>query len=103
MEDFLTAFATLFFIALVIGLIVWNFSRSRAMLERWATINGYELLQAEFSWMRFGPFFWTSSKGQQIYRIEVRTRDGQLRRGWARCGSYWWGIFEDKVEARWET
>lgn len=96
----------LLFIAASIGvsawLIVWTFSRGRRMLEDWATDNGYQLLSSEYRWLRRGPFFWTSAKGQMIYYVVVRTPGGEMRRGWVRSGSFWWGLLQDRMEVRWE-
>lgn len=76
--------------------------RSRAVLESWAAENGYELLTGGFRLFRRGPFFWTSSKGQTVHRVVVRTSEGQVMQGWVRCGSIWGVLFSDKVEVRWD-
>jgi hypothetical protein len=88
--------------ALVIGLLYWHFSRSRSLLEQWAADNGFELLRSEYRTLRRGPFFWTTSRGQTVYYMEVRDHQGRTRTGWVRCGSWWWGLMSDKVEVRWE-
>ena len=82
--------------------IVWTFSRSHRLLEEWASSNGYDLISAHFCWIRRGPFFWTTSKGQTVYRIIARDEDGERLTGWARCGSFWWGLWGSKVEVRWD-
>ena len=93
----------LVFVALGVGMTVWTFSRSRKILERWAAENGYQILSSEFRWLRRGPFFWTSSKGQTVYYVVVRTPEGPTKRGWVRCGSFWWGVMQDKAKVRWEA
>src|SRR5262249_35973173 len=48
-----------------------------------------------------GPFFWTSSKGQTVYRVTVEVK-GAVRTGWVRCGSWWLGLRSEQVEVRWD-
>jgi len=81
----------------------WQFSRSRSLLREWAAQNGYEILQGEFRFLRRGPFFWTTSKGQTIYRVTVRDKQSQVRSGWVRCGGWWLGLWSHKTEVRWDT
>jgi hypothetical protein len=88
---------------LVIGILYWHFSRSWSLLRQWTADNGYELLRAEYRTFRRGPFFWSTSRGQTVYFVEVRDRRGHTRTGWVRCGSWWLGLMSDKVEVRWEN
>ncbi len=37
-----------------------------------------------------------------IYRITVASEDGETTSGWARCGTFWGGLFVDSVEVRWD-
>jgi hypothetical protein len=89
-------------IVLVILVYVWHFSKSRSLLDQWASDNGYDLLRREYRVLRRGPFFWSTSRGQTVYYVEVRDRQGHIRSGWVRCGSWWIGLLSDKVEVRWE-
>jgi len=84
------------------AMTIWTFSRSREILEKWARDNGYELIMSEFRWLRRGRFLWTSSKGQMLYYVKVQTPEEQIRSGWVRCGSFWWGLLSEKAEVRWE-
>ena len=103
MEESLGVLLVLAVASCGVGMMLWTFARGRELLIRWASENGYQILQSEFRWFRRGPFFWTSSKGQVIYHVVVRAPDGTTRSGWVRCGSFWWGVFGDKTETRWET
>jgi len=67
-------------VVLVIISLYWHFSRSKSLLEQWADDNGFELLWSEYRTFRRGPFFWTTSKGQSVYRVEVHDRLGALRK-----------------------
>ena len=103
MAEALPVLLILVLLAFGVGMTVWTFARSRELLNRWANDNGYEIVSSEFRWLRRGPFFWTSSKGQMIYHVVVRTEDGETKRGWVRCGGFWWGLLQDRTEAKWET
>ena len=85
-----------------IGIYVWHFRRSRRMLEDWAQQNRFQSIEARYRWLMKGPFFWTSSKGQTVYRIAVVTSDGYRHTGWARCGGWWFGLLTNKVTAVWD-
>ena len=95
-----------FFIALVVVIgivyIAWHFSRSRSLLEQWAGRNGFELIETEHRSLARGPFFWTTAKGQTVYRVTVRTPEGTVRRGWVRCGGFFLGLLSDQVDVRWD-
>ena len=89
-------------VAGIVALVLYvHITRSQKLLKRWVGESGYELLRAEYRMFRKGPFIW-SSRGQTVYRVEVRDREGGERKGWVRCGSWWAGVFSDQVEARWD-
>ena len=81
-----------FFVILAVLMTAWHFSRAREILTRWAEENGYEIVSLERCWFWKGPFFFWSSKSQEVHYVTVRTQDGQLRRGWVRCGGWFWGF-----------
>ncbi|MBF6613754.1 MAG: hypothetical protein IVW55_11565 [Chloroflexi bacterium] len=83
--------------------LVWRSRRSLAMLQEWASRNGYSLLRYNNAYFFRGPFFWTSSKGQVVYRVVVADGAGNTRSGWVRLGSWWLGLLSDEAEARWDA
>ena len=91
-------------IAFFVG-VTWLFkARGRAILTKWAEANGLQILDCKHRYLFFtGPFkWWTNSRNQIIYCLKVRDRDGRERSCWARCGSFWGGVFfSDQVEVRW--
>ena len=94
-----------FAIAMFITLFWWFDRRSKVILKKWADENGFDIVEKKQRYMFFaGPFkFWTTSRNQIIYWFRVRDRAGQERSGWARCGSFWGGVFfSDKIEIRWD-
>ena len=48
-----------------------------------------------------GPFFWTIGK-QEVYYVTIRTADGQIKRGWVRCGNWFLGVLVDEAQVRWD-
>jgi hypothetical protein len=81
--------------------LVWHSHRSRTLLERWAERNGYRIIDAGYRNFFRGPFFWTTAKGQTVYRVTVEVQGG-VRRGWVRCGGRRLGLFSDWAEVRWD-
>ena len=102
MDAALPVLGILAFITFVIVMIVWHYSRSRQVLENWANENNYRIVSSEYRNFFRGPFFWTSSKSQTVYYVTVETADGQTRSGWVRCGGWFWGLFSDTAEVRWD-
>jgi hypothetical protein len=96
-------------IFMTLGIIVaaavvwWNYRRSNEILTRWAAQNGFRILQADMRYLMKGPFTWSAGKGQRVFHVEVMDNQGVRRTGWVRCGSWWWGLFSDQVEVRWDS
>jgi hypothetical protein len=95
-----------FFIAaiavMIVLTLVWHFGRSNSLLHQWASQNEYRIIRQEYRTFFKGPFFWSSSKGQTVYYVVVEDSDGNRRRGWVRCGGWWFGLLSDHVEVRWD-
>jgi len=91
------AFGTILFLSMR-----WHFSRSSAILEKWANENGFEILEKSYRQFLRGPFFFRASKHQTVYRVTVRDKAGQVGTGWVACGSWWWGLCSDQATVRWD-
>jgi hypothetical protein len=89
-------------IMVVIATWIAHFSRSKTLLEKWAAENGFEILQREQRYISQGPFFWTTSRSQVVYHVNVRDGLGNVRSGWVRCGGWFLGMWSDKTEVKWE-
>ena len=89
-------------VVLAIVSISWRHYRGQTILRRWARANAYRLHEHEVRWLVRGPFFWTTSGAQLVYRVTVEDLDGRLRRGWVRCGGWLGGLFSDHVDVRWD-
>jgi hypothetical protein len=80
-----------------------QFSRSKSLLEGWATKNGLEIVNRDYCWFYKGPFIWTSSRNQSVFRVTARDKQGNLRSGWVRLGGWFLGLSSDRVEVRWDN
>ena len=78
------------------------FRRSRDMLNNWARRHGLKMNSAGLCWFLRGPFTWSASTKLVVYRISAIDRDGESRSGWARCGRFWRGLFNDRVDICWD-
>lgn len=91
-------------IALII-VVFWSFNeRSQVILRKWAEANGFEIIHKQRHWFSRGRFeWWTTGRNQSVFSFTARDREGQERSGWARCGSFWGGVFfSDQIEIRWD-
>lgn len=93
--------AAVFAFIFVIWMIGWREQRTEEILNKWAQDNGYVILEQKHAFWN-GPFFWSTSKGQEVYYVTVRDKADVIRNGWVRLGGYWWGLSEDKAEVRWD-
>lgn len=90
-------------VALAAIWMVWHYHRGRELVVHWAHRHGYTLEECGYRHVARGPFLWASSKSQAVYRVKVRTHDGQIRWGWVRCGGWISGLFSDQIEVRWDA
>ena len=92
-------------VGLVLALVFYavrTYQRAADLLTRWAAQNNYRIVESDRRIIRKGPFFWTSSQSQIIYRVTVQDPYGNMHRGWVRCGSYLVGPWRNMVDVRWD-
>jgi hypothetical protein len=102
MADLVPLVAVLAVAIVVVLWITWSISRSKAILDRWAQQNGYDIVQREHRLFRRGPFWWRTHDGQTVYYVVVHDRQGHTRRAWVRCGSMWAGLLSDQATVIWD-
>jgi hypothetical protein len=88
--------------AFLIMITRWHYRRSAAILQKWADDNGYQIVEKELRHFFKGPFFFTASKHQTVYRVTVCDEAGQERSGWVVCGGWWLGMWTDHAKVRWD-
>jgi hypothetical protein len=91
----------LFLVVAGIGIWIWTIRKSKRMVEEWARQQGLQIVASEFRWWRRGPFFWKSSRNQTVLYATVRLPDGSVRAAFIRCGSWWLGVLQDRLEVKW--
>ena len=84
-----------------VAMMVFHYSRAKSILQRWADKNGYEILSSEYRLMG-GRFWWRRTENQEVYYVTIRTSEGQVRRGWVRCGGWFFGILSDQADVEWD-
>ena len=97
--DFLVV---LLVIGIAIALAAWHYTRSTEMLKAWAQSKGLTLINSKRRFLRRGSFFWTTSKGQEVFYVTVRDAHGNRRSGYVRVGGWFVGMLSDNVEVRWD-
>ncbi|GAA5495868.1 hypothetical protein Rhal01_02049 [Rubritalea halochordaticola] len=95
-------FFYIFMAVIVIISLKWSRSRAQTILSNWAADSGVEILSRERRTFFRGPFFWSASKGQEVFYVQVRDRDGSTRSGWVRCGGWLLGLMSNQADVRWE-
>jgi hypothetical protein len=87
----------------VLGIMLHS-TRARAILQKWAAANRFELLEIKRPFFSGGFSFFTTSRGQVVYWVRIRDARGKQRAGWVRCGSYLGGVlFSDAAEVKWSN
>ena len=65
--------------------------------------NGYVLKKCRMRIFRIGPFSYLATSGKQsVFRIEAVDSEGRLRTGYARVGGFFLGLWQRRVEVRWD-
>ena len=89
-------------VVLAAASVIFHYTRAGILLDRWAAENGYRILHRELRRLRRGPFFFTTSTGQEVYRVTVEDLQGGVRSGYVRCGSWVLGMLSSNMEVRWD-
>lgn len=90
------------FVCLAILALALQFVRVGSILDRWAARNGYQIIERESRLVKLGPFTLNTSRGQVVYRVAVRDREGNVRKGYVRCGGALLGTLSNKIEVCWD-
>jgi hypothetical protein len=83
------------------GLGAWLTAGAERRLRRWADGLGLTVLSKRRARIARGPFTWTSTRTDFVYRVTVRDRGGDVREGWVRVPGVAVGT-RRRVEARWD-
>lgn len=92
-------------IACAFALMAWIwylvYRSDRSAVAAWAEKEGLRLDSC--SVCVFGQTaFWFKSESQRVYRIDVTDRQGESRGGYAKVGSFFFGVTEGHVTVKWD-
>lgn len=76
---------------------------SEKIIQGWAKSNGHRLIESRNVFPFGGPFFWTKSSVQTVFRVLVYEGDGVTRTAWLLCGTRWGRYSPDDITVHWET
>ena len=91
------------FVLLAIGGMVWRASRGQDILDSWAEQNGFEIVSRDRRSVVTGPYFFSKTKGQDVYYVTVQYPDGKQRSGYVRVGGAILGMVSDAVDVTWDA
>ena len=89
-------------LGLAFGLEVWRSRRSEKTIRDWARNSEYHLLMLRNVFPFAGPFFWTKSGQQTVFRVTIRDNAGAAKSAWLLCGHWWRGVLSDEIVVRWD-
>lgn len=69
---------------LILFLVLRTFAGARAIVQRWAEVNGYYLVEKEWAPIFHGPFTLTTTRRQLVYSVKVIDGQRRLCEGWVR-------------------
>jgi hypothetical protein len=88
----------------IAALWIWGvirLRRARRAIHDAVEREGLRLIAMRGRWVRQGPFFWTTTRSQMVYRLTAEDEANQRRTGWARWGRTW--LFRpDRLELKWD-
>ena len=87
-----------FFIVLAVH-IVW----AKYRINQWAQSENYTVTKCKICLVNIGPFsYFGTSGGQSVFRLEVINDKGDVKKGYARAGGFFFGLLRKRVEVKWD-
>jgi hypothetical protein len=88
MKKMFQIFGFIFIIGLVIFILVSKIEIGKDSVKNWAKENQYEIIDIETHMTVFGtPYNWLN-KGQNIFEVDVKTKEGTSEKWWVRTGFF---------------
>ncbi|MDH3979467.1 MAG: hypothetical protein OEU91_03030 [Gammaproteobacteria bacterium] len=93
-----TQFALLF-IAVIVLHVVW----AKYRIKQWALRNDYVINKCKICLTDIGPFsYFGTSGGQSVFKVEAVNSEGEIEKGYARAGGFFFGLLRKRVEVKWD-
>lgn len=88
MKNLFEKFGVIFIIGLVIFILVSEVEYGKDNVKQWARINQYEIIDIETHMTIFAtPYNWLN-KGQNIFEVDIKTKEGTFEKWWVRTGAF---------------
>ena len=85
MKHVLIIIALVILVAVILGSKI---EAGKDSVKNWATKNQYEIVNIETHMTIFGtPYNWLN-KGQNIFEVEIKTKEGTTEKWWVRTGVF---------------
>ena len=90
MKEVLIIIALVILVAVILGSKI---EAGKDSVKNWATKNQYEVVNIETHMTIFGtPYNWLN-KGENIFEVDIKTKEGKSEKWWIRTG-----VFSDDYE-----
>jgi hypothetical protein len=90
MKQILIIIALVILVAVILGSKI---EAGKDSVKNWATKNQYQIVNIETHMTIFGtPYNWLN-KGENIFEVDIKTKDGKSEKWWIRTG-----VFSDDYE-----
>ena len=99
---FCIAFPTLIILLFALDYF-YSLRAGKPLLKEWAMDNGYELLNVQYGLIRVNPFFFNFIWKKRLFRVTVKTREGNQRGAWILLGDALSGLRVKEFEIKWIT
>jgi hypothetical protein len=91
-------FALLFGLVIILH-VVW----AKYRIKQWALHNDYVITKCKICLTNIGPFsYFGTSGGQSVFKIEAINTEGNIEKGHARAGGFFFGLLRKRVEVKWD-
>jgi hypothetical protein len=70
------------------------------LVEQWAIENGYTIVSRGRKFYG-GSYFLMKSKSQRVHRVVVTDKEGKTRTADVKCGGYFMGMANPKMDVTW--
>jgi len=90
-------------VGIALGLEHRRSRRCQQFIRAWAEENNYRLIEVRNMFPFAGPFLWTRSGPQAVFRVSIYEGTGVIRSAWLLCGNWWGRITSNDIRVHWDA
>jgi len=91
-------------IFLFIVILMLHITWAKYRIKQWAARNNCTITKCKICLTNIGPFsYFGTSGGQSIFKIEAINHEGEIKKGYARAGGFFFGLLRKRVEVKWDS